>query len=555
MELNKFSNIFKKEEKSFTFIKETLDRLKIEDEIGILNTLYELSSTLSMSNDNIAEDPNCVNLIKEIVTVLDKSLYMPELGIAALLCLNNLLDINPRFHSAIVKFGGISKIVMMTQNIEFIDLAENAMKCIEKLCLECPYVVLENEGFSAILSLIEFFDYNLRKSAIISCYHMSKCITGYNMLKKNIIPSIPNINSLIKINDSLEISKVIQEYALLTFLNILASIKVNNNNELCKALVNNILSFGIIDNIMNIFLNSNKFENKNLNINGIDSIYVNEDKNTSNHNNQSTKIIIQIFDLLCFLSNEATDLLLNMNILEDIYFILVSNTKKGVNQNIYADIFNLLINLFPYEKIAKEKLAASYNAHFYKYFSQNILIYVIDNIINIPAINSLIQIIKLLKNFIMHSDESDILAYINPFKLANICFKMLDSKDAHYILEVLDLVDSILKKVSSKFTIAFIREGVSNQLVLLSSVDSKDIYNSQGFDKHYLGNEISKLQAYNKGKSTTPVPFNLDQAKKPPTNFSNSLFPNNYEEEEGDGQDIDFIGKFLFRIIIYTRKY
>ena len=62
------------------FIKKALENLKIEDEMVILNTLNELCSELSMANDNLTEDPNCHNLIKELIILLDKYYMLPDVG-------------------------------------------------------------------------------------------------------------------------------------------------------------------------------------------------------------------------------------------------------------------------------------------------------------------------------------------------------------------------------------------------------------------------------------------------------------------------------------------
>jgi hypothetical protein len=50
----------------------------------------------------------------------------------------------------------------MTQNIEYIDIAENAIKSIEKISVENPFALLENFALDSVLTFIEFFDQNLR---------------------------------------------------------------------------------------------------------------------------------------------------------------------------------------------------------------------------------------------------------------------------------------------------------------------------------------------------------------------------------------------------------
>lgn len=127
----------------------------------VLLNLQELSRELQISNDKIAEDICCQHLIKHLILLLDK-FYLPDISMNSIICLNVFLDINPMFTTTIVKNGGVPKLVLMTQNIEYIDIAENAIKAIEKMSTENPHVLLENDAFSNILNLIEFFELGLR---------------------------------------------------------------------------------------------------------------------------------------------------------------------------------------------------------------------------------------------------------------------------------------------------------------------------------------------------------------------------------------------------------
>jgi hypothetical protein len=103
--------------------------------MDVLSALYSLSSDLSLANDSVVEDPNMVPLVKELINLFDRCL-MPDIAcnisliilVSAIICVNHLLDINPLFTSHIIKYGGLQKIINMTQNIEFIDTAEQAIK-------------------------------------------------------------------------------------------------------------------------------------------------------------------------------------------------------------------------------------------------------------------------------------------------------------------------------------------------------------------------------------------------------------------------------------------
>jgi hypothetical protein len=128
----------------------------------VLQCLQELSKELLISNDQIAEEVSCQYIIKSLIDLLDKFQHIPEISLNSIVCLNAFLDLNPLFTTTIVKNGGIPKIVMMTQNIEYIDIAENAIKTIEKISTENTLVLLENEALMNILNLIDFFELSLR---------------------------------------------------------------------------------------------------------------------------------------------------------------------------------------------------------------------------------------------------------------------------------------------------------------------------------------------------------------------------------------------------------
>ena len=127
----------------------------------VLLNLQELSRELLIANDQIAEDITCQDLIKQLINLLDK-FNLPDISMNSIICLNIFLDINPMFTPIIIKSGGVPKLVLLTQNIQYIDIAENAIKAIEKMSTENPVALLENDAFSNILNLIEFFELGLR---------------------------------------------------------------------------------------------------------------------------------------------------------------------------------------------------------------------------------------------------------------------------------------------------------------------------------------------------------------------------------------------------------
>ena len=530
--------------KKSEFIKIAIDNLNTEDDMQILNSLYELSSNLSIAYDSIGEDSNCLVLLKHLLFQLDKCYTFPEIAITSMICINYLLDINPRFTSCIVKQNGIKSIINLTQNIEFIDLAESSIKCIEKMSIETPFILLENNAFVSVLNLIDFFDLSLKKSAINACYYMIKSVSTIEPIIKYILPAIPTLSLILKFDCSSDIEKQILESILKIFSHLLIitksyysandnlsseNSKLNNYDisvtEKVKNIVNCVLSNGIIDVLIDVF---NKYVSTPKVENVDNSNNINKNSNKSNRNSITSidlspdiiKIVIKILESLSNLSNESTDIFLNMNILETIYYILSKNiddidrTKALFSNNNQSDqtaisdssvnfeseIISLLISFFPENNKAEasnSKIFSPNNKSFYFSFCEKILIYLINNIISIQSSSTTVQIFKLIKLFIANSKNEYIVVYINDSKLANICSKMLDSKDTSYVLEVLNLVNIIMEKVPENYIISFIREGVVDYIHKLIKIKKSDMYINDYNDssKYLVNNKINYINS------------------------------------------------------------
>jgi hypothetical protein len=121
---------------SNTFIKTALKIFSQNEETSTLNALTELSLELSMANDSVKHDPNFHELIKQLIILLNKFLILPDISLLSLTCINYILDINPKASNTFYEYGGVKQIIQLTQNIDFIDCVELAIKVIEKMSYE-----------------------------------------------------------------------------------------------------------------------------------------------------------------------------------------------------------------------------------------------------------------------------------------------------------------------------------------------------------------------------------------------------------------------------------
>lgn len=461
--------------------------------------------------------------------------------------MNYLLDINPRYTSVITKWNGVAKIIKMTQNFEYFECAETVIKSIEKMSYENPYIMIENDAFSSLLNLIEFCDLSLRKVALKACVNMTNCINNQEFIRKFIMPSIPNLSNLARFSGESELERTILDLSVQCIYNIILAIKNYNLNNNMTSFYKVISEHGILENLYDIFLKylkiekesvyddelllkrKNSFSINNANSSNTGFSSVNPNSNSGQGSNTNTfinletfKNIVKIFEYFCSLNPNIANGILNMRILNVIYYILVKELgliaspgiyKKSQSQNqenkpnegsgieyrsslsgipqqsektrvnsssqgYFIEIFNLLISLFPNKnsKGSLDRLLSPDNKNFFIYFSEKILSLIINNIVNIPSSNSMVQIFKLLEMYINSSPVEYIESYVDPVKFANIANKMLDSKDSSYIIQVFSVVEIIMNKIPAHFIVSFIREGVIDNIKNLISIDDANIY-------------------------------------------------------------------------------
>ena len=476
---NQLRNYFKTE--NTQFIKNALEKLKSSDEMEIISALNELSCQLSMASDNVTEDIKTVELIHQLIILLDKFPMIPEISLISLNCLNYILDINPHSTNHIIKYNGVQKIISMTQNVESIENVENAIKCIEKMSFENPYILIEKNAFINILTFIDFFELSIRKSALKACVNMSKVGNNIDYIRNHILKAIPNLTNLSKLNGNSEIEKTIVDLAIQSIYNILNGVKNYNYsmdfNDFCEDIIKDGLINVLLDNFIKFINVEEKKEIKN---------------NIFNVNVDTIKNILKIFELLCIMSNNIANTLLNKNMLELIYKVIKNEINYNKNDgskvnssnthSLFNELFNLLSSFFPNQlnknniNLLKTKIMSDENKNYYDFFSEKILILLIENILNIPSSSTTLGVIKIIKMYIANSKNDYIQKYIDDNQLSNSISKMLDSKDSSYIIEVLSLVYLIMNKIPELFIISFLRDGVVENVSKLNQIEENNLY-------------------------------------------------------------------------------
>ena len=225
-ELNYIQPIRDEKEGSNDRISSALKKMENGDDMDILNELIHLREFLSMSSERIGYNPNIGKLLEEICKNLIK-VYLPEMIIYSLQCINYIIDINPSLISILKKINAISLIMNTITSVEDITCVDHIIKIFEKISTYNSRLLLENKVFeSFLINIFDFLNIYQKKSVMKICFNITNkrmSIQEYNLYIK------PTMNVLINLiffdeNDEQE-NIFIVEKATNIFYNIINQIK------------------------------------------------------------------------------------------------------------------------------------------------------------------------------------------------------------------------------------------------------------------------------------------------------------------------------------------
>ena len=128
------NNAYNKAFQSGSFITTSLQKLKNGDDMDIMSELINLCDQLSLANELLGLNPNLPKLLDEICKNLDK-IYLPEIVIYSLQCINYILDLNPRLANVLRKNNVVPKLITIINTLEDISCLDSIVMVFEKILL------------------------------------------------------------------------------------------------------------------------------------------------------------------------------------------------------------------------------------------------------------------------------------------------------------------------------------------------------------------------------------------------------------------------------------
>ena len=523
------------------FLSSSIAKLQNGDDMDIMSELMSLCEQLSLSSDQIGDNPNMPKLLEEVCKNLEK-IYIPEIVIYSLQCINYILDINPGLTSVIKRIGVIPKIITLITAMEDTACLEPIVAVFEKISFENSFLLLENNVFLSLLNVIDFLGFPQRKSIMKTCQNISVNAITSKQFNLYIKPALEQLCSLTKFTEH---NSYINEKAIMIYYNIIVLLHqgfyFNNNPELEEA----ISKYTFMDNFFEIlklyFIENNKKITADL-----------------------VKKILKIMNIMFQVSKKETDKLLSLGILdiiveiihhefndvvssnEDNKISIANNINNDVNSNtaklsssFFTELFSLLTSLFPEgdkekekdKKIKDEKILRKENEKYYDFLCKNIIKNIVDNIISKSSCSTLSNLIKLVLSFSKTSTKEYIEICINPKQMAQIIGKLLDTKYEPYVIDLLSLLEIFMTKTPEHFIKNFIREGIVENI---KNYEVKKEENKEQEKKKKIKKEKKEEKDKNKDNKDKEDSFSdiLDN--------ENNNYSEGYLDIENDNENDDY---------------
>ncbi|KAI1074188.1 hypothetical protein F5B20DRAFT_564491 [Whalleya microplaca] len=181
-------------------LRDILNNLRQKGDPSIqLIALQELSEILLVSNeDNLSGHFSPDAFVKELVTLMQPNEMTgeesPEIMLLACRCLANLMEALPASAANVVYGGAVPVLCQKLLEIQFIDLAEQALSTLEKISVEYPTSIVREGGLTACLSYLDFFATSTQRTAVTTAANCCRNIPedSFNVIKE-VMPILLNV--------------------------------------------------------------------------------------------------------------------------------------------------------------------------------------------------------------------------------------------------------------------------------------------------------------------------------------------------------------------------
>ncbi|KAG8532811.1 uncharacterized protein KY384_002689 [Bacidia gigantensis] len=182
-------------------LRNILENLRQKSDPSVqLIALQELSELLLISNeDSLSGHFSPDQFAKELISLMQPSDFgeeNPEMMLLACRCIANMMEALPASTAVVVYSGAVPILCAKLLEIDFIDLAEQALSTLEKISIEFPSSIVREGGLSACLNFLDFFATSTQRTAVTTAANCCKNIPQDTFsVISDVMPTLLNVLS------------------------------------------------------------------------------------------------------------------------------------------------------------------------------------------------------------------------------------------------------------------------------------------------------------------------------------------------------------------------
>ena len=203
-------------------MRDLLGNLKQKEDPSVqLIGLQELSDFLLISNeDNLSGQFSPDQFVKELISLMQPDDFTegnPEMMLLACRCLANMMEALPASTPIVVYGGAVPVLCQKLLEIDFIDLAEQALSTLEKISVEFPSAIVREGGLSACLNFLDFFATSTQRTAVTTAANCCKNIpqdsfTVINDVMPTLLSVLSNSDQKVVEQGSICVSRIVESF-------------------------------------------------------------------------------------------------------------------------------------------------------------------------------------------------------------------------------------------------------------------------------------------------------------------------------------------------------
>ncbi|KAJ6069828.1 hypothetical protein N7499_011715 [Penicillium canescens] len=182
-------------------LRDILVNLRAKDDPSIqLIALQELSDLLLVSNeDNLTGQFSPDPYVKELVTLMQPNQFgeeNPEIMLLACRSLANLMEALRGSVANVVYGGAVPILCQKLLDIQFIDLAEQALSTLAKISVDFPASIVREGGLTACLTYLDFFPTSTQRTAVTTAANCCRNLPHDSFpVVRDVMPTLLNVLS------------------------------------------------------------------------------------------------------------------------------------------------------------------------------------------------------------------------------------------------------------------------------------------------------------------------------------------------------------------------